>query len=197
VKACPFCAEQVQDAAAVCKHCGRDLNRPGAPAILASAAPKKSRASLYVLLGLLVVGGVVAVNAVSSASTTGANPLPPAMRQTIRLNLANGEAKEIGAGELYHYTFQLPDRVCAVTGRVLGVSGGNKDFYAALMSDDDYRNWTTNHEGKVFWQTDPQTAAATISASLRGPGTYHLVVSNRFSMLTAKTVEITAQVECP
>ena len=35
MKPCPWCAEQIQDAATVCKHCGRRLKKSGAGTVFA------------------------------------------------------------------------------------------------------------------------------------------------------------------
>jgi hypothetical protein len=64
MKKCQFCAEDIEEAATVCKHCGRDLIPQAAKE--SSTAPRKRMGRLRVagfvaasLLALLIVGRVV------------------------------------------------------------------------------------------------------------------------------------------
>ena len=65
MKACPFCAEEIHDAAVVCKHCGLELSRD--PATAPQPAPTQlvpqprllglvSGNKRFIGLGLVVVG---------------------------------------------------------------------------------------------------------------------------------------------
>jgi hypothetical protein len=51
MKACPFCAEDIQDAAIVCKHCQRELVAP----VVQKA--RKNRRGLFWVVGILGVMG--------------------------------------------------------------------------------------------------------------------------------------------
>lgn len=110
MKTCPFCAEEILDAAIVCKHCRRDLVTTPAPPATAAPLPKKtslSRTFIGVLALLIFVGWCTAQWATSptssagpSASTVTAPPrpiaTPPPPSDVVALLSARGYQSESG-----------------------------------------------------------------------------------------------------
>jgi hypothetical protein len=74
VKTCPFCAEEIQAAAIVCKHCGKDL-KAGASTVLA-AAPKKKTS--FVTWAVVVFIGLVLIGSLSRSTSSRPTPAPTA-----------------------------------------------------------------------------------------------------------------------
>jgi uncharacterized protein (TIGR02246 family) len=110
--------------------------------------------------------------------------------------IVSGTALEIPAQQVLHYDFQIPAGVCTVTGRVQGISGGDRAFEVLIVDDANYSNWTAGLETKAYGTTGRVTMTD-INTAIPGPGVYHLVISNAFSATQPKTVQVWAQAHCP
>ncbi len=132
-----------------------------------------------------------AVIAVTPAASTASAAL-------ISIKVADTKGASIQARDALQYAFVIPetDQKCRLVGSTKGVGGFGRNIEVFLLTDDDY----------VFWHANPAAIAAsewetvrgsetTLNYALRGPGTYHFVVSNQMSP-TPQTVAVKAIVKC-
>ena len=212
VKNCPYCAEQVQDEAIVCRYCKRDLRLGGRQGVTPQTL-RIIRTTTMMVIGAAVLFGVVAMYSGRQKRQL-AQDLERLAREeraaAVQDSIAHVPAVEaimdektlILPAEKYQavqFIIKTPN-VCRLRGRVLGLNGGNKDVEVQVLNADDYANWTTMRNrvaaAKMGEFAGPRQTATSFDVPFSNAGMYTLVISNAFSTISDKVVSARAETVC-
>jgi hypothetical protein len=75
-----------------------------------------------------------------------------------------------------------------LSGRLTATGGTGNDIVVTVMGDVDFTNWANGHPGAALYNSG-QVTAADVKVDFPEPGVYVVALDNKFSSMTAKTVE--------
>lgn len=205
---CQKCKAEQPDNAQFCSQCSQPLTEHGKAL---ARAKNTGWVWIVLLLGLAVVGFAFwrvtqdYDRSASAPSASGTRPapapllqsqdsqLPPTIAgpQLHQIVVANG-ATTINAASYSWYTFTVPPGATsvAVNGRFTATGGSGNDIICYILDNDGLVNFKNGHPAQTFFNSGKITQSR-IGAVLP-PGTFYLVLDNRYSLITPKAVQIDA-----
>jgi hypothetical protein len=118
------------------------------------------------------------------------DPMLAAAPPPLVLELVEGGIVELGSGDHFDAPFEVRDpRPCTLTGQVRGIAGGSRDIEVYVLDDDGYLDWRNGIRPRPLFESG-RSSATTLAVELPRRGRYHLLLSNRYSIITPKRLRV-------
>ena len=193
---CPKCKADAPEAAQFCQQCGEPLSEH-AKTINRSKNPAWAWVALLfslAMLGFIVFHIMTDISKDSASATkpqmTGATALAP---QAHFVTIVNNAAT-VNASSFAWYTFVVPPNAntVAVNGHFTATGGSGNDIECYILDEDGLANLKNGHPSRTYFNSGQVTQAKIGAVLPPRPGTYYIVLDNRFSLITPKAVQINA-----
>ena len=195
---CPSCKTQSADGVQFCPRCGEALTDHAKNITSSKKSAWPGGLALLGVLILVVVGyNYLASNRNRIVTTSTSQPkvysdtiYTPQPRSVTIVNTA----VTINAHSYLWYTFTVPPNATTATlsGHFTATGGSGNDIICYVLDEDSFVNFKNGHPARTYFNSGQVTQAGIAAAFPNAPATYHIVLDNRFSLLTPKAVQIQA-----
>jgi hypothetical protein len=198
---CPRCGVELPDDSQFCRKCG---NKFGAKLPVRTGyvvALLLVLFAAFVLVTYFIRSDVKAtqqqqkVSVAPSVPHELASPVPqeappPPPPQSHSQSIGN-KAFTVRAGSFEGWAFVVPDfaKQVRVVGRFTAIGGARNDVEVYVLGKNEFTNWRNGNPTNTFYNSGRATVGDLNVALPDGFGEYHLVFSNKFSLLTPKAIE--------
>ena len=152
--------------------------------------PKRGKKTPTALLLLLTIPAIVAIvwigrNSIKSSP----EPYAPSVIVSKHVEKIGTGQIVVNAGKVFYYRIPIKDmRDIHITGHFLALGGFGNDIDVVLAEEKEFGKWMDRQPAKVYYQSG-KTTSGDIDVKLSPlDATYYLSFDNRFSVLSAKTI---------
>jgi zinc-ribbon domain len=196
---CAHCGTEIPEGSRFCAKCGHALTaapKPETTSYKAGRTASRNPFLTIVVVGLgvivlLVLGGIVAHRSSTrfpkEASTPEVHPQP-------RQETVTNTAFTVKAGQYVYYKFPVPPDATNVwiDGNFTASGGSGNDVEVYLFDEDAFVNWQNHHSVRAYYNSGRATQEKIYAGLPPRAGTYYLIFSNTFSLITPKALQASA-----